>query len=116
MNGLLIACGLLFALLAVWLAIEMWRPLDRHVRQAPEPRGVIMDERADMTVMVDEYVFDLFSDGHIEVTVPSGVKMYLSSRAAMGLTWHLARQYGWINTGSEDGRGAPCRGKMPDDS
>jgi hypothetical protein len=116
MNGCLIALGLLVAFLAVWLAIAIWRLASPHQDQTPEPRGVVLDERAEMTVIVDEYVFDLFSDGHIEVTVPSGVKMYLSSRAAMGLTWHLARQYGWINTGSEDGRGAPCRGKMPDDS
>jgi hypothetical protein len=107
MNGLLIACGLLVVLLVVCLAIETWRPLGPLVRQPRVPQGIIVSEPADLMMIADEYVFSLYHDGHVDVTAPDGTKISISAAAAMGLTWHLARQYGWIASGSGDGKGPP---------
>jgi hypothetical protein len=107
MIGLMIACGLLVACLVVWLAVETWWPQGLHVRQAPAPKGIIVSERADVVIIADAYVFNIYRDGHLEVTAPDGVTMFVSAPAAMGLTWHLARQYGWITAGHDDGKGPP---------
>jgi hypothetical protein len=107
MNGLLIACGLLVVLLVVCLAIETWRPLGPLVRQPRVPEGIVVSERADVMIIADEFLFSLYQDGHVEVTAPNGTKIAISAGAAMGLTWHLARQYGWIQAGGADGKGPP---------